>query len=111
MIEKTVLDYLNSVLTVPVYMEVPEVPPTKFVVLEQTGSGRENLVNTATFAAQSYAGSLFDAAELNEDVKAAFDAITAQMEIGGVRLNSDYNFTDPTTKRYRYQCVYVLSYV
>lgn len=111
MIERTVLQYLSDVLDVPVRMEVPKDPPPSFVVIEKTGSSRTNLVNTATLAIQSYAGRMEDAAELNEDVKAAMDAIVTLNEIGGVRLNSDYNFTNTTTERYRYQAVYVVSYV
>ena len=110
MIETIVLNYLSDVLDVPVYMEVPE-SGTEFVVLEKTGSGRQDYVNSATFAIQSYAESMEDAAELNELVKEAMDNIIVLPDIGGSRLNSDYNFTDTDTKRYRYQCVYVLYYV
>lgn len=35
MIEKTVLDYLNRKLDVPVYMEVPEKPEKEYVVIEK----------------------------------------------------------------------------
>jgi len=31
-------------------------------------------------------------------------------EIGKVKLNSDYNFTDTVTKQYRYQAVYDISH-
>ena len=111
MIEKTVLAYLSETLAVPVYMEIPADPPQTFVVLEKTGSSRTNRVTSATFAAQSYAPSMLQAAELNELVKTAFDGMIALPEIGGVSLNSDYNFTDSRTKKYRYQCVYVVTYV
>lgn len=111
MIEKIVLQYLDAALDVPVRMEVPKDPPERFVVIEKTGSARTNRVNEATFAIQSYAGRMVDAAELNESVKAAMDNIITLNEIGGVRLNSDYNFTNTTMERYRYQAVYVVSYV
>ena len=110
MIERIVLDYLNDALDTPVYMEVPETG-VEFVVLEKTGSGRRDYVNEATFAIQSYAESMEDAAELNELVKEAMDNIIVLPVIGGSKLNSDYNFTDTDTKRYRYQCIYVLYYV
>ena len=111
MIELTVLNYLNNALSVPVRMEVPENPPTKLVVLEKTGSSREHRLNTATIAAQSYAGTLAEAAALNEEVKAAFDNMIELGTISACRLNSDYNFTDTSTKKYRYQCVYVITYL
>lgn len=111
MIELTVLNYLSDVLSVPVKMEVPIDPPEKFVILEKTGSSRTNHLNTATIAAQSYAGSLAEAAALNEDVKAAIDNMIELDAISACRLNSDYNFTDTAMKKYRYQCVYVISYL
>jgi len=111
MIELTVLDYLSSVLSVPVSMEVPIDPPEKYVVLEKTGSTREDRLNVATIVAQSYAGSLLEAATLNEDVKAAFDQMIELDAISACRLNTDGNLTNLQTKKYRYQCIYVISYL
>lgn len=105
MIELIVLNYLDSVLTVPVYMEEPEDPEGSYVVLEKTGSFRENHINTAVIAAQSYGESLYQAAVLNGTVKQALDNMIELDAVASVQLNSDYNFTDPETKRYRYQCV------
>ena len=106
MIEKIVLDYLNSVLDVPVYMERPEDPDPKYVLLEKTGSGRSNHINRATIAAQSYALTKYEAAELNEAVKAAMDNLIELDSIARSALNSDYDFTDTRSKQYRYQAVY-----
>ena len=50
------------------------------------------------------------AAELNETVKAAMDELAELRGIGSVSLNSDYNFTDSTTKQYRYQAIYNITY-
>ncbi len=110
MIETTVLDYLSSVLPEPCSLEVPERPPARFVLLEKTGSSRKNFINTATFAVQSYAPSLFEAAELNERVKAAMDDLILLPDIFSAKLDSDYNFTDTATKKYRYQAVYNITY-
>lgn len=109
MIETIVLDYLSSVLPEPCSLEVPERPPARFVVLEKTGS-RKNFINTASFAVQSYASSLFEAAELNERVKAAMDDLIQLPDIFSSDLDSDYNFTETSTKRYRYQAVYDIRY-
>ena len=111
MIETTVLNYLSEELAEPCYMEVPAEPPATFVVIDKTGSSRLNLVNEATLAIQSYAATKAQAAELNERVKSAMDNIITLADIGGVRLNSDYNFTNTQTKKYRYQAVYVLTYI
>lgn len=110
MIEKIVLDYLNEVLNVPAYMEKPEHQPEKYVLLEKTGSSLENHIKSATIALQSYAGSLLDAATLNEEVKAAMYNIVILNEVMSSELNSDYNFTDTTKKEYRYQAIYDLYY-
>ncbi len=110
MIETTVRDYLKSKLDVPVYLEIPTDAPARYVTLEKTGSGRENFINSATFAVQSRADSMYEAAELNEEVKATMDSLIELDNISRSALNSDYNFTDVTTGKYRYQAVYDLIY-
>lgn len=108
MIEQTTLDYLNDTLTEPCYMEEPDEEDT-FVLLEKTGSSLSNYVYSATFAIQSYATSLYEAAKLNEKVKAAMLTIADELNtISKCSLNSDYDFTDTTKKRYRYQAVFDL---
>ena len=110
MIEKVILDYLSESLDVDVRMERPTDPPEKYVIIEKTGSGRYNLINNSTIVVQSYAHSMYEAAELNEEVKAAmFDAIKLN-EIGRVGLNSDYNYTDSSMKQYRYQSVFDITH-
>ena len=49
---------------------------------------------------------VLDAARLNEQAKAAMDALPARRGIGAAHLETDYNFTDTATHRYRYQAVY-----
>ena len=110
MIEKTILDYLSSELSVPVYMERPENDEGEYVLIEKTSSRRENYISSATIALQSFGNTLYRAAELNEEVKTAMDGIITLNEISSSRLNSDYNFTDTTKKRYRYQAVYDITH-
>ena len=110
MIEQTILDYLDDTLTEPCYMEEPEGIDT-FVLLEKTGSSLSNYVYSATFAIQSYATSLYEAAELNEKVKAAMLTIADELNtVSKCNLNSDYNYTDTTKKRYRYQAVFDITH-
>ena len=115
MIEETVLTYLQTALTtsdgyIPVYAEVPvEMPPT-FVVVGKTGSGRTNRINDATITIKSYAPTLYEAASLNETVKACMDVMADTENVFRCKLNSDYNYTDTSVKRYRYQAVYDLTY-
>lgn len=110
MIEKILLDYLSGALSVPVYLERPESPPTCYILLERVGGGRSNYIRSAAMAVQSIAESLYQAALLNEAVKAAMDAAATCPEISGVKLDRDYNFTDTTTREYRYQAIYDLTY-
>lgn len=111
MIEQILRDYLTAALGVGVYLEFPkETPPGGFVVLEKTGSGMRDHIFSATFAVQSYGNRLYDAAVLNEEVKGALLYGGVPKEICRVSLNSDYNFTDPESKRYRYQAVYDITH-
>ena len=110
MIEKNILDYLSQQLSVPVYMERPESPPEKYVLIEKTGSGKRNQIYDATLAIQSYAPSMYEAAVLNETVKDAMDSAITLSNISRVSLNSDYNYTDTAMKAYRYQAVFDITH-
>lgn len=106
LIEKIILDHLGGRLLVPVYTEMPANPPSKFVLIEKTGSRRSNLIDHATIAIQSYGNTLLESANLNEAVKASMYEIVEESNVSSCELNSDYNFTDTTLKRYRYQAVF-----
>lgn len=115
MIELILLNYLKSVLSVPVFMEIPTNNQiSEFVRIEKTGSGRSDYINNATFAIQSYSDTLYGAATLNEEVKkyllgdASTLGIVDSIDVSRCSLNSDYNYTDTTTKSYRYQAVFDL---
>ena len=110
MIEVTIKNYLTEALPVPVYMQRPEQIPEQYVLMQKTGSAKANRVSTATIAFQSCATRLADAMTLNEAVKEAVESMVALNEVGAVRLNSDYNFTDTQSKQYRYQAVYVITH-
>ena len=110
MIEIIVLNYLNEKLSVPAYMEKPERPPKRYVLIEKVGGTRENFINTATVTLQSYAESLFLAATINEEVKVAMDNLIELDSVGSSHYNTDYNFTDTDKKKYRYQAIYHITY-
>ena len=111
-IEQIILNRIRAVLPDPVYMEVPKgvTLPAEFVVVEKTGSGMVNHLKSATFAIQSYAGSMYRAASVNEEVKEAMDSLTTLDAVSRSALNSDYNFTDTQKKQYRYQAVYDINH-
>ena len=114
MIEDTVREFLSSKMTAPVWMEIPKNHPKKMIIIEKTGSSQTNFIKTATFAMQSYDESLYKAAELNEELKSVMldgvDGLISLDEVSKVELNSDYNYTDTTTKKYRYQAVFVVTH-
>lgn len=110
MIETTILDYLRDRLGVPVTMEVPEGASGTFVVLEKTGSSRQNYIRRATLAVQSYAPTLLLAAQLDDAVIEAMLALPTLDQVGVCKLERDYNFTDTETKKYRYQAVFAVTY-
>lgn len=106
MIEKIIRDYLLDMLSVPVYLEKPAPLPDSFVFIEKTGGNRVNHIENATIAIQSYGISMYNASALNEDVKSTMDDIVILDSISSCELNSNYNFTDNTEKRPRYQAVF-----
>ena len=111
MIEKTILDYLNDQLEVSCYMERPKDCPEQFVVLERTSGRKTNHLSNATFAIQSHAQSMLDAASLNELVKTAMESAVSLTNVFSVKLNSDYNYTNSMSfKGYRYQAVFFVIY-
>ena len=110
MIEVIVLSFLSERLPVPVYPEFPTDPPERFVVLRKEDSGRENLLDSAMFVADSYAEPLLEAAKLNEQVKAALDALTQIDEVCSVNRGGDYPAFDTKNKRHRYQAVYNITH-
>lgn len=112
MIEKTVFDYLNTNMNVPVYMELPEsVTAEEFVVVEKIGGDITDYIRSATIAIQSYSlKSLYRAAMLNEAVHAVMDVMAANTDVSQCQMTADTNFTDTSTKRYRYQCLYNIHY-
>lgn len=110
MIEKIVKKYLDEHLGIPSFFEHEKNMPESFVIIQKTGGGGSDYVRSSTFAFQSYAPSLQKAAELNEIVKKTIENLVSVNEVSGVHHNSDYNFTDTESKRYRYQAVYDINY-
>lgn len=106
MIELVIKNYLEAHLSAPAYLEKQNNKNKRYVLLEKTGGGKRNHVSSATFAFQSYAKSMYEAALLNDEVKKVIEEMIELDEIYSIRLNSDYNFTDTTTKEYRYQAVF-----
>lgn len=110
MIETIIKNHLDEKLEEQVFLEKPSPGFGNYVVFEKLGGSKSNHLPSATFAFQSYGTSLYKTAELNEKVKKAVESLIELDEIRGISLNSDYNFTDTTTKEYRYQAVFDIKF-
>lgn len=110
MIEITIKEFLDSHLSVPVFLERQDEMPDSFVLFEKTSGGKRNQLSSSTFAFQSYGKSMYEAARLNEELKEAVEDMIVLNEISGIKMNSDYNYTDTTTKEYRYQTVFDINH-
>lgn len=117
MIEKTLISYLTNQTSAGdnVFAERPEDIPEKYILIQKTGSSTSDMIMTSTIAIQSIVdsmqgGRLLDAMDLNEDVKEVMADLIESDDIVMVELDSDYNFTDDSTKEYRYQAVYQITH-
>lgn len=106
MVEKLIREYLKRQLNMKVYLEEPESKESEYLVVMKTGSSRRNHIPSAMITVRSYAASLSRAIDLNELVKETMYGAIELSNIVKVELNSDYNYTDIETKRYRYQAVF-----
>jgi len=93
-----------------VYMETPEDISQEYVIVEKTGSSETDQIRSATLAIQSYGNSLKRAAQINEAVKTCMRHMPDTEPVYSAKLNSDYNYTNPTTRQHRYQAVFVVRY-
>lgn len=110
-IEPVIIQYLIGKLNRnSVYGDVPETPEDEFIVVDKTGSDREDKITTSTIAIQSTAPSKERASEVNEEVKTAMDEIIELGCIDDCQLNSDYNFSNIEKKGHRYQAVFEVTH-
>ena len=108
MIIPKLINYLSENLEVYVGMEAPN--ETEYVLIDQTGSSRQNHVITTSVAIQSYGSTLYDALVLNERVKNAMADFVADEQVTRVQLDTDYNFTNTATKQFRWQAVFLITH-
>lgn len=114
MIEKTILDYLASALDVPVYTERPEEVPQSWVRIEKTDGSCtcSGIIYRSFLTVQSCAATMYEAAVLNETVKALMLASEDALEdVIRCDLDGEYNHTETTLKEYRYEAVYDLTHL
>lgn len=111
MIESVLRAHLTSALELPVLLEEPDgTRPERYLILQRTGGSQREHIRSSTIAIQCYAGSLYEAAALCEEVIAAMERLSAHPEVSGCSLNSSYNYTNTTKHQYRYQAVYNITH-
>lgn len=111
MIEKIVIDYLAAAQQLPVYAEKPVNPEGEYILIERIGGSEVNRIREATVVVQTIAGTLYQAAELAEEIRALMLDIVSLNSVFHCSVNAGpYNYTDTDTKEYRYQTVYTLNY-
>lgn len=110
-IEIVVRDYLQETLQINAYNEKEPDMPDTFVLIEKTGSGGADFIYTAQLAIQSYAPTMDEASELNEQVKQAMQNVAKLTNVSKCTLNSDYNDPDQNVRAHRYQAVFDLVYM
>lgn len=114
-IEKELIAYLISAniegIGGNVFAEVPLNKPKRYIIINRTTGDARDRVNRALVAIRSIsANSMLEAIEMNAAVKEAMEAMPFNTGIYSARLNSDYNYTDTSTKEYRYQAVFEIYY-
>lgn len=116
MIEETIFDYLDENASVPWYAMRPpsdgdhmDTATASYGLFEKTASSKTDHVTTSTFAFQSYAPTLLEAAQISAELRELIEALPGvTTEVSRAQLNSEYNFTNTADKQPRYQAVFSL---
>lgn len=114
MIEETIYAYLKDNASVPwSAMKSPTVgdhtTTDRYGLFEKTNSTKTNHVVTSTFAFQSYAPTLLEAAQISAELRQLIEELPGvTTEVSKAQLNSEYNFTNTASKQPRYQAVFSL---
>lgn len=111
-IDEFVLKYLENSTNIKAFLEEPEKGerPEKYYLIARLGTSESNFLTRAQFAVQSYAERMLEAAALSRLAVRAMKELPNENAVTAVRLVSEYNFTDTSTRRYRYQAVFEVYY-
>lgn len=110
MIEVTLRKYLEDNLDVPVVMEYPKNPGEKFVLLQLSDGGQINKIDAATFFVTVYADSLYEAAELKEEVKTLLFGAIEIPGITSASIGQEQAGTDSANHKYIYNLTFNFYY-
>lgn len=112
MIEEIILKYIKSKLNIPAFLVAPSDKPSKYITIRKSASSGDRFIENAMIIFYCISQeSLFEASQINSELKKAlYDMPYEVNNVSGVYINSDGNFTDTTTKEYRYQAIYEVIY-
>lgn len=110
MIEGFIRQYLDDNMEQPVSIGRPSPMPSSFYAIQKTESRVLNMIPTATITVYSYAPTEFEAASMNQDVKAQMLAMAEQPEICRAALETDFSSPDTEVKSPRYQAIFYVTY-
>lgn len=110
MIEVALRDYLTDNIGVPVLMEHPKTSSKKFILLQLADGGQINHIDAATFFVNVYADSLYEAAELKEEVKTLLLDATSIPGITKSSLGQEQAATDSANHLYQYNLTFNFYY-
>lgn len=111
MIERTVIEYLNTTLKIPTYAEKPNKNPSEYIVIKNIDSGRTDCIDAVTLSIMSYAPTLDKALELNTKVKNAMYDIVAIDDISQCKLGGGGQSIDTQSKTYAYESIFNIIYM
>lgn len=116
MIEELIYSYLNDNASVewfsmrpPATSDNMDTANAVYGLFEKTNSTKTNHVCTSTFAFQSYAPTLLEAAQISAELRQLIEELPGiSAEVSKAQLIGEYNFTNTADKQPRYQAVFSL---
>lgn len=107
MIEAIVKNYLESVVSIPVYTEIPaKNQANEFYVIELVGGGESEEVKESSITIESHGSTLYRSSLLDQQMRDLMKNAYICEEIYEVTLNSHYNATDTERNIYKYKSLF-----
>lgn len=110
MVDVEILNRLNALLSLDVYMEKPDDAPEEFYVIQFVKGGNQHGLAEMSIIAQSYGNTMYRACDMNKDMEAALESLISEDYIRDISRNGSYPYNKTDIKQYRYQCLFDVSY-
>jgi len=110
MVDVDILNKLKTLLSLNVYMEVPDDAPEEFYVIQFVkGECRHGLAEMSIIV-QSYGNTMYRACTMSKDMEDALESLISEDYIRDISRNGSYPYNKPDIKQYRWQCLFDVSY-